>query len=190
MLNASDATSSIRSSNSSSSSSSHAGPDHQHPGAQPQTRHTGVLVPALAAAARRATDPAYLARLKHAAAAPVNIAVMTSLFWQLPVHGTDGCSVDGVPLDCHIQNGGTEVSVLLGLSAAFNGCNCSLNTHVVAAGVSEQGRRALLSCGCAPGAFYMGLPVAGVNMLTRLLLPRCRCRHLLASRAPRHFCTS
>jgi hypothetical protein len=141
LLNASDA-----SSRTSSSSSS---PGSGHPGAQ-TARHTDVLVPALAAAARAATDPAYLARLKQAAAAPINIAVMTSLFWQLPVHGTDGCSVDGVPLNCHIQNGGTEVSVLLGLSAAFSCCNCSLNTQVVAAGVSEQGRRALLSCRCDP----------------------------------------
>jgi hypothetical protein len=35
---------------------------------------------------------------------------MTGLFWQLPTDHLKGCEVDGVPLTCHIQNGGNEVS--------------------------------------------------------------------------------
>jgi hypothetical protein len=34
---------------------------------------------------------------------------MTGLFWQLPTDHLKGCEVDGVPLTCHIQNGGNEV---------------------------------------------------------------------------------
>jgi len=68
-----------------------------------------LLVTSLAASERTRTDPAYRRKLEQAAAKPINIAVMTSLFWALPVSQTNGCQVDGIPLDCHIQNGGTEV---------------------------------------------------------------------------------
>jgi hypothetical protein len=57
-------------------------------------------------------DPVYRKKLEEAASKPINIAVMTGLFWNLPVSHTHGCQVDGIPLDCHIQNGGTEVSRL------------------------------------------------------------------------------
>jgi hypothetical protein len=68
-----------------------------------------ILAPVLLAHERAKTDPVYREKLRQAAAKPINIAVMTSLFWGLPVEGTKGCSVDGIPLDCHIQNGGTTV---------------------------------------------------------------------------------
>lgn len=69
-----------------------------------------LLAPVLTATARAQEDPAYRKRLEEAASKPINIAVMTGLFWNLPTSHTQGCKVDGIPLDCHIQNGGTEVS--------------------------------------------------------------------------------
>lgn len=68
-----------------------------------------LLVTSLTASERTRTDPAYRRKLEQAATKPINIAVMTSLFWALPVSQTNGCQVDGIPLDCHIQSGGTEV---------------------------------------------------------------------------------
>jgi hypothetical protein len=34
---------------------------------------------------------------------------MNDLWWELPPNSTQGCEVDGIPLDCHIHIGGTEV---------------------------------------------------------------------------------
>jgi hypothetical protein len=65
----------------------------------------------LTATARAKSDPVYRKKLEEAASKPINIAVMSSLFWALPVSHTQGCKVDGIPLDCHIQSGGTEVGV-------------------------------------------------------------------------------
>jgi hypothetical protein len=73
------------------------------------TRQHSILGPVLAAAVRSRNDPVYYQKLKAAAAKPITIAVMTGLFWQLRTTHTEGCKVDGIPLDCHIQNGGTEV---------------------------------------------------------------------------------
>eukprot|EP00878_Enallax_costatus_P031535 GHUV01034488.1.p1 GENE.GHUV01034488.1~~GHUV01034488.1.p1 ORF type:complete len:620 (+),score=105.70 GHUV01034488.1:566-2425(+) len=56
-----------------------------------------------AAAAGQPPDPAgYQQRLKGAASKPINIVVMTGLFWSLNPKQTENCTVDGVPLDCHI----------------------------------------------------------------------------------------
>ena len=73
------------------------------------SRQHSILGPVLAAAVRSRDDPDYYQKLKAAASKPITIAVMTGLFWQLPTTHTQGCKVDGIPLDCHMQNGGTEV---------------------------------------------------------------------------------
>ena len=73
------------------------------------SRQHSILGPVLAAAVRSRNDPFYYQKLKAAASKPITIAVMTGLFWQLPTTHTEGCKVDGIPLDCRIQNGGTEV---------------------------------------------------------------------------------
>lgn len=73
---------------------------------------------AVLATASRGGDAAYIARLKVAAASRINIAVMTSLFWPLPMHATDGCQVDGVTLDCHVQMGGDEVRAMPEVAAS------------------------------------------------------------------------
>jgi hypothetical protein len=73
---------------------------------------SSLLAPVLTASDRAHKDPVYRQKLEEAASKPINIAVMTGLFWQLPVSHTQGCQVDGIPLDCHIQNGGTKVSLL------------------------------------------------------------------------------
>eukprot|EP00879_Flechtneria_rotunda_P008736 GHRR01009150.1.p1 GENE.GHRR01009150.1~~GHRR01009150.1.p1 ORF type:complete len:719 (+),score=143.14 GHRR01009150.1:255-2411(+) len=44
----------------------------------------------------------YLARLRQAAGKPINIIVMTSLFWALNPAQTRNCTLEGIPLDCHI----------------------------------------------------------------------------------------
>jgi hypothetical protein len=69
-----------------------------------------LIAPVLEASARMHNDPEYRRKVEQAASTPINIAVMTGLFWQLPTTHTDGCNVDGIPLECHIQMGGSEVS--------------------------------------------------------------------------------
>lgn len=44
----------------------------------------------------------YQQQLRTAASKPINIVVMTGLFWALNPRQTRNCSVDGVPLDCRI----------------------------------------------------------------------------------------
>jgi len=48
-------------------------------------------------------------KLEAAASTPINIAFMTSLFWELPQGRVRGCQVDGIPLDCRIHMGGSKV---------------------------------------------------------------------------------
>jgi hypothetical protein len=67
-----------------------------------------VLTPFRAAAARATSDPSYLQKLRGAASKPINVAVMTGLYWSLPTE-KPVCEVAGIKLDCHVQNGGTEV---------------------------------------------------------------------------------
>jgi hypothetical protein len=74
------------------------------------SRSRSVIAPVLEASARVRNEPEYRRKLEQAASMPINIAVMTGLFWQLPSTHTEGCHVDGIPLDCYIQMGGSEVS--------------------------------------------------------------------------------
>jgi hypothetical protein len=69
-----------------------------------------VLLPVLTAATRAQEDLTYIQKLQEAARQPINIAVMTTLMFDFPKDTTKGCQVDGIPLDCRIHNGGTEVS--------------------------------------------------------------------------------
>lgn len=68
-----------------------------------------LLGPLKVAATRRANDTAYLPKLQIAASRPINIALMSGLWWAEGT--TDGCMADGVPLDCRVQHGGTNVSI-------------------------------------------------------------------------------
>lgn len=49
-----------------------------------------------------------MGKLRAAAATPINVVVMTSLFWSLSSKQTDNCSVDGVPLDCRVTQHADE----------------------------------------------------------------------------------
>jgi hypothetical protein len=62
-----------------------------------------------AVSVRSRNDPAYLRKLQEAARKPINLAIMTNLAWPFPINTTNGCKLDGVPLDCRIHKGGTEV---------------------------------------------------------------------------------
>jgi hypothetical protein len=75
-----------------------------------------VLLPVQTAAARAQKDSAYMQKLQEAAKKPINIAVMTLLMFDFPTDTTKGCQVDGIPLDCRLQNGGTEVKCCQGVS--------------------------------------------------------------------------
>jgi hypothetical protein len=78
------------------------------------TRTTGSwahhLLERLAADKRQAQDPDYQAKLKAAVATPINVVLMTAVFWQVTAESTRGCTVDGVPLDCRITNDTSRVS--------------------------------------------------------------------------------
>jgi hypothetical protein len=112
------------SSSSSSSSSSYNGDraatSSRHPSAsQPSIlkwlsiKKTGSwaqhLLARLEAEQRRAQDSDYQAKLQQAAATPINIVVMSGVFWNIP-SSVKGCSLDGVPLDCRWSTNKTRVS--------------------------------------------------------------------------------
>lgn len=73
---------------------------------------TPHLLARLEAERQRANDPVYMDKLREAAATPINVVVMTSLFWTLSPKQTDGCSLHGVPLDCRVSQRADEVSAL------------------------------------------------------------------------------
>lgn len=82
---------------------------YQGPSAFNTANKSSLISRVIKACGRAQRDPAHRTKLLQAASTPIHIAVMTGLFWQLPTDSTKGCEVDGIPLDCHIQKGGTEV---------------------------------------------------------------------------------
>jgi hypothetical protein len=67
------------------------------------------LLTRLEAQQQRAQDPDYQAKLREAAARPISIMVMSGVFWNIQPR-VEGCSLDGVPLECRWSTNKTRVS--------------------------------------------------------------------------------
>uniref|UniRef100_A0A383W9Z5 Fucosyltransferase n=1 Tax=Tetradesmus obliquus TaxID=3088 RepID=A0A383W9Z5_TETOB len=78
--------------------------------ATPAAATTAAATPAAAAAtaATSAFDPEYIAKLRKAVEKPINVLIMTGVFWTITSKSTENCSVDGVPLKCNIWQDQSE----------------------------------------------------------------------------------
>lgn len=108
---------------------------------------TEHLLARLKAEHQRAQDPAYVAQLRAAAATPINVVIMTSLFWTHQEQNRT-CNVAGVPVECRVTKHADQVCV---------------GTHVTAKTSVHAGRQSVQQrfvhrvwCNCTSSTLLFG----------------------------------